>query len=53
MELKGLVNRGFVKGIFYFDVTVYVPSSSSAEVSAGQIQTEGVLHPCWMHLGGS
>lgn len=22
-------------------------------MSAGQVQVEGVLHPCWMHLGGS
>lgn len=25
----------------------------SAEMSAGQIQHEDVLHSCWMHLGGS
>lgn len=25
----------------------------SAEMSAGQVQHEDVLHSCWMHLGGS
>lgn len=28
-------------------------SPGSAEMPAGQVQCEGVLHPCWLHLGGS
>lgn len=27
--------------------------SGSAEMPAGQVQCEGVLHQCWVHLGGS
>lgn len=28
-------------------------SSGSVEMPAGQVQCEGVLHPCWLHVGGS
>lgn len=30
----------------------YCVFSGSAEMSAGQVQIEVVLHPCWMHRGG-